>query len=192
MRRLTLLLLVMLALLPAYSSAELSADRAAFYQSRTEEWESELGPYHLWNHYQRAMFCSIYGRLPGDYFSPEYPPRNAIPTLPPEDVLPYEAAFRIAQDFLCGYDARITAEYLDRLHIASSYYDFWDDARHSVTRTDHTQCWFIQYWELNGIDEYARCTVYVDAATGRICSIDLGLDMRHPEDWENYHVIPFP
>lgn len=192
MRRLIVLLLILFVLLPAYSSAELSEDRAAFYQSRTEEWESALGPYHLWNYYQRAMFCSIYGRLPGDYFSPEHPPRNALPTLPPEDVLTYEEALRIAQDFLCSYDARIAEEYLSQLHIASSYYDFWDDADHSITRTAHVQCWFIQFWELVGSDEYARCTVYVDGASGRICSIDLGLDMRHPEDWENYRVISFP
>ena len=138
------------------------------------------------------MFCSIYNRLPGDYFNPETSNRDVLPTLPAEDVLTYEEALAIAADFLCSYDSRITSQYLDRLHIASGYYDFWDNARNTVTRTAHAQCWVFQFWELNGSDEYARCTVYVDGASGRICSLDLGLDMRHPEDWENYRIISFP
>ena len=192
MRYLAWLSVFALLLPPVCGLAELSEERTAFYQARTEEWETALGPYHTWNYYQRAMFCSIYNRLPGDYFNPETSNRDVLPTLPAEDVLTYEEALAIAADFLCSYDSRITSQYLDRLHIASGYYDFWDNARNTVTRTAHAQCWVFQFWELNGSDEYARCTVYVDGASGRICSLDLGLDMRHPEDWENYRIISFP
>ena len=152
MKKLTCLLIITLTvMLPACSTAELSEEGVLFYQARTEEWEAALGPYHLWNYYQRAMFCSIYHRLPGDYFNPEEPARNAIPTLPPEDVLSYEDALYTAVEFLCSYDVRITEDDLHQL--------------------------------------YARCTVYLNAATGAVCSLELGFNMKHSEDWENYHTI---
>ena len=191
MKKLTCLLIITLTvMLPAYSTAELSEERVLFYQARTEEWEAAVGPYYLWNYCQRAMFCSIYHRLPGDYFNPEEPARNAIPTLPPEDVLSYEDALYTAVEFLCSYDVRITKDNLHQLYVASAYYDFWDDAEYTVTRTEHVQCWFIQFWDLIDIDNHiARCTVYLNAATGAVCSLELGINMKHSEDWENYHTI---
>lgn len=195
MKKLTCLLIITLTvmltvMLPVYATAELSEERVHFYQARTEEWEAALGPYHLWNYNQRAMFCSIYHRLPGDYFNPEETVRSSLPTIPPEEALSYEEALHVAVDFLCSYDVCITEDDLYRLHIASAYYDFWDDAEYTITRTAHVQCWFIQFWDLIDSDNHiARCTVYLNAATGAVCSLELGLDMKHSEDWENYHTF---
>lgn len=122
MQKLTCLLIITLTvMLPACGTAELSEESVLFYQARTEEWEAAFGPYHLWNYCQRAMFCSIYHRLPGDYFNPEETVRSSLPTIPPEEALSYEEALHVAVDFLCSYDVCITEDDLYRLHIASAY-----------------------------------------------------------------------
>ncbi|MBQ3483920.1 MAG: hypothetical protein IJA77_00275 [Clostridia bacterium] len=192
MRKLACMSALVLLLLPVCGAAELSGERAAFYQARTEEWEAALGPYHTWNYDQRAMFCSIYHRLPGDYYNPEMPNRDDLPTLPTEDVLSYEEALRLTIEFLCSYDPRITEDALRQLHIASAYYDFCGDPQMTITRTAHVQCWFIQFGEGSDSDYIARCTVYLDGASGRICCLELGLDMENAQDWAHYQSITFP
>ncbi len=51
-----------------------------FYKGRTEEWEAVLGDYVRWNYYDRAMFCAIYGRRPGDYNYPWYDVPGDVPS----------------------------------------------------------------------------------------------------------------
>lgn len=193
MKRTAWLTLILILLLPASSLAELAQDRVDFYAARTEEWEAALGPYSLWDYEQRALFCSIYHRLPGDYINAETHTRSDLPTLPQEDVLAYAEALDMAETFLCEYDPRITESYLAQLRLASAYYDFQGDARHTITRTDHAQCWFFQFWDMAAAgNPIARCTVYLDAAIGRVCCLELGVDMADSEDWAHHTIIAFP
>lgn len=192
MQRCTALVVMILLLLPTPCClAELPPERAAFYQQRTEEWERALGDYALWDYNQRAMFCTIYGRRPGDYWNDEGVQEN-IPKYPASDCISYEEALTIARGFLCGWDQRITATYLDQLHIGSAYYDFWGDPSTTVTGKDHAQVWVIQFGEWTDQGEYiVRCDAYVDAVTGKVVCIDIGLDMRDAGDWQNQQVISF-
>ena len=172
--------------------AELSPERAEFYKERTEEWESALGSYVLWNYYDRAMFCKIYGRRPGDYLNDEGI-QEYIPKFPPDDCLTYEEALTITKEFLCSYDHRITEEYLSQLHVSSYYYDFWGDPATTVTGTEHAQVWIIQFGEEINADDYVvRCDAYIDANTGRVACIDLGMDMSDSNDSAHHETIDFP
>lgn len=192
MRRWFSLAVALMWLLPASCGmAELSPERVAFYQERTEEWENALGSYMLWDYNQRAMFCTIYGRLPGDYWNDESV-REDIPKYPSSDCIPYEEALTIARDFLCGYDQRITEAYLDQLHIGSAYYDFWGDPATTVTGKEHTQVWVVQFGEWTPQGEYiVRCDAYVEAVTGQVVCIDIGLDMKDAGDWQNQKSASF-
>lgn len=187
------IMLVMAGLLPMpCGAAELSPERAAFYIARTEEWENALGSYMLWNYYDRAMFCKIYGRRPGDYLNAEGV-QEMIPKFPPEDCLTYEEALAIARTFLCDYDPRITEEYLSQLHVGSSYYDYWGDPAETMTRTEHVQAWIIQFGEGTDIHDYVvRCAAYIEADTGRVFCINIGLDMSDANDWAHFQMIEFP
>ena len=174
-----------------HSKAELAPDRAAFYQARAQEWEAALGDYVQWNYYERAMFCTIYGRRPGDYLNDEGT-HDVIPKFPTDDCIPYEEALKIAKAFLFDYDPRITEAYLSGLHTGSFYYDFWDDTASTVTGAAHAQVWVIQFGEEHDAGGYMiRCAAYIDAVTGRVASIDIGRDMIHPDDWDQYHIIHF-
>ncbi len=80
--------LMAVCLLPMKNgTAELAPERADFYRARTEEWEHALGDYVHWHYYDRALFCAIYGRRPGDFsilsmfrrISPNFRRQNASP-----------------------------------------------------------------------------------------------------------------
>lgn len=179
-------------LLPAQCSfAELTPERAAYYKERTQEWESALGSYMLWNYYDRAMFCKIYGRRPGDFLNDEGI-QTTIPQFPPNDCLTYDEALFIAKEFLCDYNPRITEEYLSRLHTASAYYDFWADPQTTVTGTEHTQFWVIQFGEVSNQNYVTHCDAYIDALTGRVCHIHIGIDQSHTDDLSHLIEIDFP
>lgn len=169
----------------------LTPDRVLFYQERTYEWVTAFGDYRLWDYNTRAAFCTIYGRIPGDYINDESP-YDAYPKFPPDDCLTYEEALNIAKAFLCEYEPRITEEYLNRLHIGSYYYDFVEDG-YSITGKPHVQVWIIQFVEEVSPDNYVmRCDAYLDACTGRVVSIDLGLDLTGPDDPAHHQQIDFP
>ncbi len=191
-RRWFSLAIALMCLLPAACClAELPPERVAFFQQRTEEWENALGDYVLWDYNQRAMFCTIYGRLPGDYLNDESV-REDIPKYPTSECIPYEEAVCISRGFLCDWDQRITAAYLDQLHVGSAYYDFWGDSATTVTGKEHTQVWVIQFGEWTDQGEYiVRCDAYVEAVTGEVVCIDIGLDIRYAEDWQNQQWISF-
>ena len=184
--------LMVVCLLPMqYGIAELAPDRVEFYRERTEEWEDALGDYVRWNYYDRAMFCSIYGRRPGDYLNSE-DVQDRIPKFPPAECITYEEALIIAKTFLSEYEPRITEEYLSGLHVGSADYDFWGDPLTTVTLKEHVQVWIIQFGEEHYSGEYmVRCDAYIDAITGRVVCIDIGIDMRYPNDWDNYTSIDF-
>ena len=132
--------LMVVCLLPMqYGIAELAPDRVEFYRERTEEWEDALGDYVRWNYYDRAMFCAIYGRRPGDYLNDEGV-QDRIPKFPPAECITYEEALIIAKTFLSEYEPRITEEYLSGLHVGSAYYDFWGDPLTTVTKKNTHRC----------------------------------------------------
>ena len=109
-----------------------------------------------------------------------------------EDCITYEEALTIAKTFLSEYEPRITEEYLSGLHVSSAYYDFWGDPLTTVTKKEHAQVWIIQFGEEHHSGEYmVRCDAYIDAITGRVVCIDIGIDMRYPNDWDNYTSIDF-
>lgn len=190
LQRCIAVVLMVVCLLPMqYGLAELAPDRAEFYRERTEEWENALGSYVRWNYYDRAMFCTIYGRRPGDYINDEHV-QDDIPKFPPADCITYEEALIIAKTFLCDYEPRITEEYLSRMHVASAYYDFWGNPINTVTKTAHAQVWIIQFGEEHVSGNYmVRCDAYIDAVTGRVVCIDIGIDMSDPDDWDNFRKI---
>lgn len=190
LQRYIMVVLMVVCLLPIqYGSAELAPDRVEFYRERTEEWEDALGDYVRWNYYDRAMFCAIYGRRPGDYLNDE-DVQEDIPKFPPEECISYEEALMIAKTFLCDYEPRITEEYLSRMHIGSAYYDFWGNPINIVTKTTHAQVWIIQFGEEHASGNYmVRCDAYIDAVTGRVVCIDIGIDMNDPDDWDNFRTI---
>ena len=170
-------------------TAELAPERADFYRARTEEWEHALGDYVRWHYYDRALFCAIYGRRPGDFINPEHVQED-IPKFPPAECLSYEEALRIAKAFLSDYEPRITEAYLSGLHVGSAYYDFWGNPRNTVTGTAHAQVWIIQFGEAHASGDYmVRCDAYIDAVTGRVVCIDIGIDMRYPDDWDHFRTI---
>lgn len=186
-----IVLVVVLMLATQQGMAELAQDRAEFYRERTEEWERALGDYVRWDYYERAMFCAIYGRRPGDYINDENV-QDDIPKFPSEECITYEEALIIAKTFLCDYDPRITEEYLSRLHVGSAYYDFWGNSLNTITRKAHAQVWIIQFGEEHGSGDYmVRCDAYIDAVTGRVVCIDIGIDMTDPDDWDNFRKIYF-
>lgn len=190
-QRCTAVALIVACLLPMQCGiAELAPDRVEFYKERTEEWENALGAYALWNYYERAMFCTIYGRRPGDYLNDESI-HEAIPKFPPKDCLTYEEALSIATEFLCDYDPRITEEYLSPLNIASAYYDFMGNSQTTITGKAHTQFWVIQFGEVINNEYLAHCDAYIDACAGRVVCIDIFLDMKNSDDWENHKFIQF-
>lgn len=187
----SIVLVVVLMLATQQGRAELAQDRVEFYRERTEEWERALGDYVRWDYYERAMFCAIYGRRPGDYLNDEgvY---EEIPKFPPAECITYDEALTIAKNCLSDYEPRITVEYLSRLHVGSAYYDFWGNPLNTVTHKEHAQVWIIQFGEENSIGEYiVRGGVFIDAITGFVASIDIGIDMVNPEDWHNLRTIYF-
>ena len=185
----SIVLVVVLMLATQQGRAELAQDRVEFYQERTEEWEHALGDYVLWNYYERAMFCTIYGRRPGDYLNGEHV-QDDIPKFPSAECITYEDALMIATSFLCDYDPRITEEYLSGMHIGSAYYDFWRDSQNTITRKAHVQVWIIQFGEENDAGEYiVRCDAYIDAVTGIVVCIDIGIDMKNADDLNNFETI---
>lgn len=190
LKRCIVVVLLVVCLLPMQNGiAELAPDRVDFYRERTEEWEDALGDYVRWNYYDRAMFCAIYGRRPGDYLNDE-DVQEDIPKFPPEECISYEEALMIAKIFLCDYEPRITEEYLSRMHIGSAYYDFWGNPINTVTKTAHAQVWIIQFGEEHASGNYmVRCDAYIDAVTGRVVCIDIGIDMNDPDDWDNFRTI---
>lgn len=96
----------------------------------------------------------------------------------------------IAKAFLCDYEPRITEEYLSRMNVASAYYDFWGNPLNTVTKTAHAQVWIIQFGEEYVSGNYmVRCDAYIDAVTGRVVCIDIGIDMSGPDDWDNFRKI---
>ena len=187
LKRCIVVVLLVVCLLPMQNGiAELAPDRVDFYRERTEEWEDALGDYVRWNYYDRAMFCAIYGRHPGDYLNDE-DVQEDIPKFPPEECISYEEALMIAKTYLCDYEPRITEEYLSGLHVGSYYYDFWGDPLTTITKKEHAQVWIIQFGEEYYSGEYmVRCDAYIDAITGRVVCIDIGIDMRYPNDWDNF------
>ena len=36
-----------------------------------------------------------------------------------------------------------------------------------------------------------KCDAYIDAVTGRVVCIDIGIDMTDPDDWDNFRKIYF-
>ena len=192
LQRCVAVVLIISCLLPMQNGiAELAPDRVEFYRERTEEWERALGEYARWDYYERAMFCAIYGRRPGDYLNDEGV-QDRIPKFPPAECITYEEALIIAKTFLSEYEPRITEEYLSGLHVGSAYYDFWGDPLTTVTKKEHAQVWIIQFGEEHHSGEYiVRCDAYIDAITGRVVCIDIGIDMRYPNDWDNYTSIDF-
>lgn len=169
--------------------ADLAPDRVEFYRDRTEEWERALGDYVRWDYYERAMFCAIYGRRPKDYLNDEIV-QDDIPKFPSDNCITYEEALIIAKAFLNDYDPRITEEYLSRLHVGSAYYDFWGNPLNTITRKAHAQVWTIQFGEENDAGEYmVRCDAYIDAVTGCVVCIDIGIDMTESDDWDNFKAI---
>lgn len=190
LQRYIMVVLMVVCLLPIqYGSAELAPDRVEFYRERTEEWERALGEYVKWGYYERAMFCAIYGRRPGDYLNDE-DVQEDIPKFPPEECISYEEALMIAKTFLCDYEPRITEEYLSGLHVGSYYFDFWGDPLTTITKKEHAQVWIIQFGEEHHYGEYiVRCDAYIDAITGRVVCIDIGIDMRYPNDRDNFREI---
>ena len=182
--------LMVVCLLPMqYGIAELAPDRVEFYRERTEEWERALGEYARWGYYERAMFCAIYGRRPGDYLNNEGV-QDRIPKFPPAECITYEESLTIAKTFLSEYEPRITEEYLSRMNVASAYYDFWGNPITTITKTAHAQVWVIQFGEEHASGNYmVRCDAYIDAVTGRVVCIDIGIDMNDPDDWDNFREI---
>lgn len=190
LQRCIVVVLLVVCLLPMQNGiAELAPDRVEFYRERTEEWERALGEYARWGYYERAMFCAIYGRRPGDYLNNEGV-QDRIPKFPPAECITYEEALTIAKTFLSEYEPRITEEYLSRMNIASAYYDFWGNPITTITKTAHAQVWIIQFGEEHASGNYmVRCDAYIDAVTGRVVCIDIGIDMNDPDDWDNFREI---
>ena len=190
LKRCIMFVLLVVCLLPMQNGiAELAPDRVEFYRERTEEWERALGEYARWGYYERAMFCAIYGRSPGDYLNDEGV-QDRIPKFPPAECITYEEALTIAKTFLSEYEPSITEEYLSRMNVASAYYDFRGNPINTVTKTAHAQVWIIQFGEEHASGNYmVRCDAYVDAVTGRVVCIDIGIDMNDPDDWDNFRTI---
>lgn len=190
LKRCIVVVLLVVCLLPMQNGiAELAPDRVEFYRERTEEWERALGEYARWGYYERAMFCEIYGRRPGDYLNNEGV-QDGIPKFPPAECITYEEALTIAKTFLSEYEPRITEEYLSRMNVASAYYDFWGNPITTITKTAHAQVWIIQFGEEHASGNYmVRCDAYIDAVTGRVVCIDIGIDMNAPDDWDNFRTI---
>ncbi len=91
---------------------------------------------------------------------------------------------------MSDYEPRITEAYLSGLHVGSAYCDFWGNPRSTVTGTAHAQVWIIQFGEEHASGDYmVRCDAYIDAVTGRVVCIDIGIDMRYPDDWDHFRTI---
>ena len=89
------LLTMTLLLTPCAGIAEslpLTEEQVAFYRARTEEWEAAYGPCVVWDYQTRAAFSKIYHRFPGDYINRMDPDHPALPVLPENVAVSYEAS----------------------------------------------------------------------------------------------------
>lgn len=153
----------------------------------TAQWEFAFGPSETWNYLTIGMFCRIYRNYP----DAEWEVINAIlPTLP--DIRLHTScaeAVAIAKEFLIGYDARITEHYLAALAMGTRFLNL-------STYTDSTstaycdRMWIVKFYERMSSGEYLmRCDCYVDAETGKVFMIDLNLNGKNLQDFDDYQVI---
>ena len=98
-------------------------------------------------------------------------------------------AVAIAKEFLIGYDARITEHYLAALAMGTRFLNL-------STYTDSTstaycdRMWIVKFYERMSSGEYLmRCDCYVDAETGKVFMIDLNLNRKNLQDFDDYQVI---
>lgn len=181
-------LAALLMIAPCFAKAgELSNEEILFFKERTAEWEAEFGQSETWNYLTIGMFCRIYQNYP----DAEWEVITAIlPTLP--DIRLHTScadAVAIAKEFLIGYDARITEHYLAALAMGTRFLNL-------STYTDSTstaycdRMWIVKFYERMSSGEYLmRCDCYVDAETGKVFMIDLNLNGKNLQDFDDYQVI---
>lgn len=181
-----LLLAFLLILTPCLAHAgELSSQEISFFKERTAEWEAEFGPSETWNYLTLGMFCTIYHNYPNAEW--EVTP-VVLPTLPDIDLnISHQQAVAIAKEFLIDYDSQITESYLEALAMGTRFLNL------SANPSESAYCdrmWIIKFYERINSGEYLmRCDCYIDAITGKVFMIDLNLNGKNLQDFDDYKII---
>lgn len=184
----SIFLALFVTVLPYFAKAgELSAEDKNYFKEITAEWEWAYGPHEAWDYRTLGLFCQLYKNYP----NAEHEVTMAmLPTIPDSsNNVSCENAITIAKDFLTGYNTKITSDYLETLMIGTRFLNL----NSYIDTTSSARCermWIIKFYEHINSNEYLmRCDCYIDAETGKVFMIDLNLNGKTPEDFDNYQVI---
>ena len=182
-------LAALLMIAPCFAKAgELSNEEKNYLKDVTAQWEFALGPLELWDYRMIGLFCQLYKNYPNAESAKEI---TSLPIFPHTEVnVSCEEAIEIAKSFLIDYDSRSTASYLESLGIGTIFFDLSYTEESLSARCD--RIWIVRFFERMSSGEYLmRCDCYLNADTGKVFMIDLNLNGKDPQDFDDYQLIEF-